>query len=176
MNPLEPETYGDKNPHLKALALGLLVVEADDFHVQVDLDTEYDKEHFFRKLNVHCPYPHLLTASAGGNQHAYVKLPSPRPIEDRITLALALGSDKAREGLALVRVKKGQWPLCLFETAEEYLKVQQFLGRSLGNPQQVSPVRPSDSPPSPAPGPVPGPDDTQVLDPPDETWRHGYCD
>lgn len=110
--------------YAKAEQLDLEVVEADDNTLQLDFDTEEQWDTFISKLlpillefvSVNRVY---LTESVNGNKHVYIKLKTPLPQTKRIAFQAALGSDPARELLALISEDHGKKPsVVLFEKSE----------------------------------------------------------
>jgi hypothetical protein len=105
----------------QAVKEGLLIVEADDYTLQLDFDSEEQWDAF-----INFRLGHLLTfkvvarvwwtASKSGNKHVYVKLLTPLDVTERIALQAAMGSDPTREFLNLMRVHNDtDKPVLLFE-------------------------------------------------------------
>lgn len=74
-----------------------------------------------------CMTGKLITTSKSGNQHVYIKTAFDLNEYDRLIIQLALGSDKIKEMLSLIRLREGSESCCaLFETPKEARKVEQW--------------------------------------------------
>jgi hypothetical protein len=140
-----------------AAALGLKIVTATSYHLQLDLDSPeaFDRfEENFALLDEHFKrigweMQRLLTVSKSGNTHVYIRIVSEGipgaaaqsfDIQQRIALQAALGSDGKRELLNLVRYYDDvdtRDNVVLFETPEEYIKVMDFLYPGVAAPNRV---------------------------------------
>lgn len=104
----------------EAEKLGLKVMVADELTLQLDLDTPEACNQFgaYRgRLKAHFGAVDIReTVSRNGHCHAYVTLPQPMSIPERIALQACLGSDPTREFLSLKRwLDKDENPILLFE-------------------------------------------------------------
>lgn len=130
----------DRDPYKVAEEIGgLQVVEANDNHLQIDLDsgdvnTLVDRVNLLVKLGIVPFAPDAanskVTFSKSGNLHAYVKLSEGLAPEERVILQLFLGSDPIRELFNYLRLKRSvpRPGIVLFETEENYADVKRFIG------------------------------------------------
>jgi hypothetical protein len=117
-----PKEYAlDRNvAELKAKALGLTIVDADDYTLQLDFDSE---EQYALFLSVRLPSLVEFvpvsrvwwTESKNGNKHVFVRLVTAMPALQRIALQATLGSDPTREFLCLMNELAGTPKVLLFE-------------------------------------------------------------
>ncbi len=135
--------------------LGVEVFEADEYHLQIDLDkgdTIRDNVlDFLSRRGIIRPEPDsiLVTRSRSGKgRHWYIPLLSPMSFAQRIAYQAALGSDPMREARSLYHYNFGtrQVPQCLFETPKEAVRVDKWLSRwiprRLTGVRRPAPVRP----------------------------------
>lgn len=99
---------------------GFEVVQSNDRTLLLDLDSAWAREQFDRVLpivNEHIGVDHVEEwSSKSGNTHVKVVLIQSLPIDMRVLLQAALGSDGVREALALVQHRNGcEEPSVLFK-------------------------------------------------------------
>jgi hypothetical protein len=129
-----PLSETNDDPNEAAKELGLVVVESNSTTLLLDIDskTAYRQtERLLESLNKNLPdLVHSVhqTTSKSGNLHIYIKLNEPLPLETRLLLQAALGSDPMRELLSYIRTTKGIRKVAsvLFETTQAAQHAQQF--------------------------------------------------
>lgn len=100
---------------------GLIVVQPDDYTLQLDFDTEGQFTTFlYNKLPRVIEFLDVKrvwwTESKSGNKHVFVRMGMQLNIAERIALQTFLGSDSTREFLNLMRVVlESDQPVVLFE-------------------------------------------------------------
>lgn len=107
---------------------GLVVVLPREREAFVDIDSEADREHFevaIAKMAEECGVRHMIRASPSGtpgHYHAIVRVPwwrDPLSAVERIAIQAALGSDRVRETLGLLRLwRDEEQPTLFFERQE----------------------------------------------------------
>jgi hypothetical protein len=113
----------------KAAEYGCTIEYADDYTLQLDLDSPHHFNHFLamyklaKELNL---FQHeegfcVRTSKGGYGKHVTLKLTEPLAIARRIALQALLGSDPRREMLSLARLDEGQErPVLLFRPIPGY--------------------------------------------------------
>lgn len=94
---------------------GCEVVFADDYTLQLDLDTDEAYDHFvfaFERLEEEEVLQSVAgwqewRSRSGKGRHVQIALADPMPLEQRIMVQALLGSDPMRETLNLIRGRKG---------------------------------------------------------------------
>lgn len=109
-----------KVAELKAKALGLTVVDADEYTLQLDFDSEEQFDLFLSirlpSLVEFIPVSRVWwTESKNGNKHVFVRLVTAMDALQRIALQATLGSDPTREFLCLMNELAGTPKILLFE-------------------------------------------------------------
>lgn len=106
---------------------GFTVVHSDPTHLLLDLDTASSVAQYNRVLPI--LQRHIAATekrrwlSKSGNLHVVLELDEALPIEQRLLLQAALGSDGVREVLSLIRSKAGiKEPSKLFKPAYKHVK------------------------------------------------------
>lgn len=108
----------------RAIKNGLLIVEPDDKTLQLDFDTTEQWNRFIgdrlsRFLQFFAVDRVWWTESKSRNKHVFIALSDPQPIQRRIALQAALGSDPTREFLSLMSVDACLVsPVVMFEKPE----------------------------------------------------------
>lgn len=95
------------------------IIEADDFHLQLDLDDKTSLDHYERqdlaKLGI-SGVEEDRWRSKSGNWHVLISLDKRTPLDQRFGLQAILGSDPKREAVSLVRYLNGDsQPQVLFK-------------------------------------------------------------
>lgn len=117
-----------EDPRVSAERLGLVVVEPGANELFIDIDSDEDEAHYYEMLSVlrenEIPFDeHKRTVSKSGNTHIYLTI-APCKTRDvvmtdtqRIAFQAALGSDRKRELLSLLRLTlgTGRAPTLFFE-------------------------------------------------------------
>lgn len=116
-----PQRFTDEAARKRAEELGCYIEYADDYTLQLDLDSEEALRVFERQyvMLVDLELASFLYCtrrkSRSGNTHVTITLRDPLPIERRILLQALLGSDLKREALTLAGYLAGQEnPVLLF--------------------------------------------------------------
>jgi hypothetical protein len=138
----------EQSPEAAAEDLGLTMFEADDWTLQVDLDSDTAREEFEARAlqTIYEAKEHghekdipwesdvldrLYTRSKSGNCHVYLRLLRAHPVMERIAMQATLGSDSRREYFAMLRAKLSlrDAAVVLFETKDEAPRVREWLMR-----------------------------------------------
>lgn len=107
-----------------AAVLGHIVDFPADNELQIDLDSEADKERFYRSFEIlsrefGVPTAVWNTSKSGEGHHVRITMPFDLTPWQRIALQAALGSDPVRELLSAVRLHAGDpHPTLFFELPE----------------------------------------------------------
>lgn len=111
----------------KARADGFAIIYGDDSTLLLDLDTEAQKEHYeFIKNKFPFGKEVERWKSKSGNDHVVIKLKSPAPLELRIAMQAALGSDPLRTICEIQQVIDKANPIALFKPAPSNKKQEGF--------------------------------------------------
>lgn len=110
----EKVAYPERDVEALAKELQCDVEYADDYTLQVDLDSYQALDLFWRQLHLLQEKELLVPVEGGvtvresrsGNHHATVKMVEPMPADKRILYHMLLGSDVKREALNYNRVVK----------------------------------------------------------------------
>lgn len=122
---------GYRDPYEKARQRGVEVIVNDDNTIlQLDLDSEPTPLHIQAWDTWGEIQGFLDTKSPGGRRHRYVKLSRPWPLQTRIGLQAALGSDPVREIIslqAILTIGDQKPESVLFETPAEAARVRHWI-------------------------------------------------
>lgn len=131
----EQREYNATDVYTLARERGVTAVEADDMHLQIDMDEPASLKaiaaYEILKDETDMVVDSLVTRSQNGHHHVYVRLKHPLDLRSRIALQSMFGSDPKRELLSLMRIDIRDPELVLFETEEELPRVLEFLGRAM---------------------------------------------
>jgi hypothetical protein len=99
--------------------------------LQIDFDRKSDKKELptrfkdcmkllQQRFSVTEPLPYKLSKSKGGGTHITITLPVPMEDLEKVSWQAVMGSDRIREGLNILRIKRGiKNPILLFARKDE---------------------------------------------------------